>query len=75
MGQYDNALKKMHRYDSIKKETLQWQNLLTKLTLHEEDFGTSYATHSETGIVYDIRIIQDKVKQLTEELNELEEYS
>lgn len=75
MGSYDNALKKMHRYDSIKKEVMQWERLLSSLVISEEDFATNYASHADTGIVYDIRIIQNKVKQLTEELNELEEYS
>lgn len=75
MGDYDVALKRMHRYDSLKKQSQQWQSLLSKLVLNEDDIGTSYATHSDTGIVYDIRIIEKNINKLKVELDELEEYS
>ena len=75
MGEFDVALKRMHRYDSLKKQSQQWQSLLSKLVLNEDDIGTSYATHSDTGIVYDIRIIEKNINKLKVELDELEEYS
>jgi hypothetical protein len=75
MGDYDVALKRMHRYDSLKKQSRQWHSLLSKLVLNEDDIGTSYATHSDTGIVYDIRIIEKNINKLKVELDELEEYS
>ena len=75
MGDYDVALKRMHRCDSLKKQSQQWQSLLSKLVLNEDDIGTSYATHSDTGIVYDIRIIEKNINKLKVELDELEEYS
>ena len=75
MGDYDVALKRMHRYDSLKKQSQQWQSLLSKLVLNDDDIGTSHATHSDTGIVYDIRIIEKNINKLKVELDELEEYS
>ena len=75
MGDYDVALKRMHRRDSLDKQCQQWQSLLSKLVLNEDDIGTSYATHSDTGIVYDIRIIEKNINKLKVELDELEEYS
>ena len=31
MGEYDVALKRMHRVDSIKKQILQYESLISKL--------------------------------------------
>ena len=75
MGEFDVALKRMHHYDSLKKQSQQWHSLLSKLVLNEDDIGTSYATHSDTGIVYDIRIIEKNINELKVELDELEDYS
>ena len=75
MGEYDVALKKMHQYDSIKKEVDGYMSLLNKLIIPENDIPSDYVTHSVTGAVYDLRIIRENVDRLTKELQELEEYA
>ena len=73
MGEYDVALKRMHRYDSIKKEVDGYMSLLNKLIIPENDIPSDYVTHSVTGAVYDLRIIKENVDRLNEELDSLEE--
>jgi len=75
MGEHDVALKRMHRYDSIKKEIDGYMSLLNKLVIPENDIPSDYVTHSLTGAVYDLRIITKNVDKLKEELDNLEEYS
>ena len=75
MGEYDVALKKMHQYDSIKKEIDDYQRLLSKLIIPENDIPSDYVTHSVTGAVYDLRIIRQNVDRLNKELEDLEEYA
>ena len=75
MGEYDVALKKMHQYDSMKKEIDDYQRLLSKLIIPENDIPSDYVTHSVTGAVYDLRIIRANVDRLTKELEDLEEYA
>ena len=70
MGEYDTALKKMHRYDSIKKELDGLQNLLYKL-VEEPDYDSNYAAHQTTGVVYDLRIIRENVDRLHKELDDV----
>ena len=74
MGEYDTALKKMHRYDSLKKEIDGLQNLLLKL-VEEPDYDSNYAAHSVTGVVYDLRIIRENVDRLNRELDDVSDYN
>jgi len=74
MGEYDTALKKMHRYDSIKKELDGLQNLLYKL-VEEPDYDSNYAAHQTTGVVYDLRIIRENVDRLHKELDDVSDYN
>ena len=74
MGEYDTTLKKMHRYDSIKKELDGLQNLLYKL-VEEPDYDSNYAAHSVTGVVYDLRIIRENVDRLNRELDDVSDYN
>lgn len=74
MGEYDTALKKMHRCDSIKKELDGLQNLLYKL-VEEPDYDSNYAAHSVTGVVYDLRIIRENVDRLNRELDDVSDYN
>ena len=74
MGEYDTALKKMHRYDSLKKEIDGLQNLLLKL-VEEPDYDSNYAAHSVTGVVYDLRIIRENVDRLHKELDDVSDYN
>jgi len=73
MGEYDVALKRMHRVDSIKKQILQYESLLSKL-VEEPDYESHFASHSETGIVYDKRIIGDNLARLNTEMDEIDQY-
>jgi NAD-dependent SIR2 family protein deacetylase len=74
MGEYDTALKKMHRYDSLKKEIDGLQNLLLKL-VEEPDYDSNYAAHMTTGVVYDLRIIRQNVDRLHKELDDVSDYN
>jgi len=74
MGEYDTALKKMHRYDSLKKEIDGLQNLLLKL-VEEPDYDSNYAAHQTTGVVYDLRIIRENVDRLHKELDGVSDYN
>ena len=75
MGEYDVALKKMHQYDNIKKQLVEYTSLLNKLIIPEGDVPGDYVSHSVTGAVYDLRIIRQNVDRLNEELDDLEEYA
>ena len=74
MGTFDNSLKKMHRFDRLKKEINDWQSLLGKLDGSIENADWNHATHRETGIVYDMRVIKQKIAQIEEELKDVEDY-
>ena len=74
MGEYDTALKKMHRYDSLKKQIDELQNLLSKL-VEEPDYDSNYAAHSVTGVVYDLRIIRENVDRMNRELDDVSDYN
>ena len=73
MGEYDVALKRMHRVDSIKKQVLQYESLLSKL-VEEPDYESNYASHAETGVVYDKRILRDNLARLNKEMDEIDQY-
>jgi hypothetical protein len=74
MGEYDTALKKMHRYDSLKKEIDGLHNLLLKL-VEEPDYDSNYSAHQTTGVVYDLRIIRQNVDRLHKELDDVSDYN
>ena len=74
MGEYDTALKKMHRYDSLKKEINELEHLLFKL-VEEPDYDSNYAAHQTTGVVYDLRIIRENVDRLNRELDDVSDYN
>ena len=74
MGEYDVALKKMHRYDSIKKELQSFESLLSKLIIPEDDTLSDYVSHGETGIVYDLRVLRANIDRLNREMDEIDKY-
>ena len=74
MGTFDNSLKKMHRFGRIKKEIQDWQSLLGKLDGSYENADWNHATHRETGVVYDMRVIKRKIAEIDEELKDVENY-
>ena len=67
---YEQHIRVMYRIDSIKKEINNWQSILTNLV--EDEFETNYATHKDTAIVYDKRVIADNLARLNEEMDTLE---
>jgi len=74
MGTFDNSLKKMFRFERLKNEIDEWQNLLGKLDSSFENADWNHATHRETGVVYDMRVIKRKIAQIEEELKDVENY-
>ena len=74
MGTFDNSLKKMFRFERLKNEIDEWQNLLGKLDSSFENADWNHATHRETGVVYDMRVIKQKIAQIEEELKDVEDY-
>jgi len=74
MGEFDVALKRMHRVDSIKKQILQYESLLSQLVIPEDDVPSDYVSHKETGIVYDLRVLSANLDSVKEEMNELDQY-
>ena len=75
MGTFDNSLKKMHRFDlDPQKEIQDWQSLLGKLDGSYENADWNHATHRETGVVYDMRVIKRKIAEIDEELKDVENY-
>ena len=74
MGTFDNSLKKMHRFERLKREIDQWQSLLGKLDGSFENADWNHATHRETGVVYAMRVIKQKIAQIEEELKDVEDY-
>lgn len=74
MGTFDNSLKKMFRFERLKEEINEWQNLLGKLDGSIENADWNHATHRETGVVYDMRVIKRKIAEIEEELKDVEDY-
>ncbi len=74
MGTFDNSLKKMFRFERLKNEIDEWQNLLGKLDGSIENADWNHATHRETGVVYDMRVIKNKIAEIEKELKDVEDY-
>ena len=72
MGVTDEKIKRMYRYDSLKKNITELTSLLSKLQPADESY-TAYATHKDTGLVYDISVITEQVKNISEELDALDQ--
>jgi len=72
---YNEYMKVMYRIDSVKKEIQQWHSLLEKLVEDTDYTGypSHYASHMNTGIVYDKRVIGDNLTRLDKEMDDLEE--
>ena len=60
-----------HSYD---RRIDEWQNLLGKLDSSFENADWNHATHRETGVVYDMRVIKRKIAEIEEELKDVEDY-
>lgn len=75
MGTYDNSLKRMFRFERLKEQIQDWENLLGKLDIKLEHFDENLATHRETGIVYDLRVVRNKIDEINKELKDVENYA
>ena len=68
---YSEYMKVNLRCEVLKQQIDEEMSLISKL-VEEPDYESHYAAHSETGIVYDKRILGDKVDRLNKEIAELE---
>jgi len=68
---YSEYMKVNLRCEVLKQQIDEEMSLISKL-VEEPDYESHYAAHSETGIVYDKRILGDKIDRLNKEIAELE---
>ena len=68
---YSEYMKVNLRCETLKQQIDEEMSLISKL-VEEPDYESHYAAHSETGVVYDKRILGDKVDRLNKEIAELE---
>tara|TARA_B100000902_G_scaffold133113_1_gene131643 strand:+ start:565 stop:801 length:237 start_codon:yes stop_codon:yes gene_type:complete len=68
---YSEYMKVNLRCETLKRQIDEEMSLISKL-VEEPDYESHYAAHSETGVVYDKRILGDKVDRLNKEIAELE---
>jgi len=68
---YSEYMKVNLRCEVLKQQIDEEMSLISKL-VEEPDYESHYAAHSETGVVYDKRILGDKVDRLNKEIAELE---
>ena len=71
MMRYDDYMRTRSRSEMLKDEVDKTMSLIWKL-VDEPDYESHYAAHSETGVVYDKRILGDKIGRLNKEIAELE---
>ena len=69
---YSEYMKVNLRCETLKQQIDEEMSLLGKL-VEETDYESHYAAHSETGVVYDKRILGDKIARLNHEIEELED--
>ena len=68
---YSEYMKVNLRCETLKQQIDEEMSLISKL-VEEPDYESHYAAHSETGVVYDKRILGDKIGRLNKEIAELE---
>ena len=68
---YSEYMKLSTRCAMLKQQIDEEMSLISKL-VEEPDYESHYAAHSQTGVVYDKRILGDKVDRLNKEIAELE---
>jgi hypothetical protein len=71
MMRYDDYMRTRSKSEMLKDEVDKTMSLIWKL-VDEPDYESHYAAHSETGVVYDKRILGDKIGRLNKEIAELE---
>ena len=68
---YSEYMKLSTRCAVLKQQIDEEMNLISQLQ-EEPDYESHYAAHKKTGIVYDKRILGEKVDLLNKEIAELE---
>ena len=68
---YSEYMKLSTRCAMLKQKIDEEMSLISQLQ-EEPDYESHYAAHSQTGVVYDKRILGDKVDLLNKEIAELE---
>lgn len=68
---YDDYMRTRTRSEMLKQQIDEEMNLIAELQ-EESDYESHYAAHKKTGIVYDKRILGNKVDLLNKEIEELE---
>ena len=69
---YDDYMRTRGKSEMLKDEVDKTMSLIWKL-VDEPDYESHYAAHSETGVVYDKRILHNKVARINREIEELED--
>lgn len=69
---YSEYMKVNLRCETLKQQINEEMSLIGKL-VDEPDYESHYAAHSETGVVYDKRILHNKVARINREIEELED--
>lgn len=69
MGTWDSGLKEMYAIDSIKKEINEVEHLLSNLITNDDVYSNTMS-HKETGVVYDLTVLNNKVRRLKDRIDE-----
>ena len=69
---YSEYMRLSTRCAMLKQQIDEEMGLIGKL-VDEPDYESHYAAHSETGVVYDKRILHNKVARLNHEIEGLED--
>ena len=72
MMRYDDYMRVRSRSEMLKDEVDKTISLIGKL-VEEPDYESHYAAHSETGMVYDKRILHNKLAKINHQIEELED--
>lgn len=76
MIHHDDFIRYSLRSDELRKEISRMEYLITKLVYDDSRFEYSvepvYGTHNETGLVYDVRFLKNKIVEMREKIAELD---
>ena len=66
---YREFMLKASRLDRLIQEQSQYRQIQNDLT----NGWLNYATHKETGVIYDVTVIKEKLETISKEIKQLEE--
>jgi len=69
MGTWDSGLKHMYAIDNLKKEINEIEYLLSNLIMNDDVYSNTMS-HKETGVVYDLTVLTNKVNRLKDKMDE-----